>query len=232
MSFFWEVLLPRILEMAQTTVHSVSETSYFKNSDPVSFFVVLFQAVMYIASNGELRVNPDCKQSRNGGPDGMRRLCETMDDGKKLCLYAAASGKHFLAMDPKTGMLTASRITQDKPKTSPGQEDLCLWFEEQSVPNTPVFTKRIIGCPSSTRHELSFDGSIISVPSICSSTASRRPFSQRRSTQNKTTSSRLSQVQVGPARPRICTDTTIIKSTCPGALRESYPLNWMACSPS
>ena len=195
------------------------------------FYSVFLRAVIFIATNGELRVTTPCLSEHVTKDDvTMMKVCNRGAAGNRLCLYASKDGRHFLAASRDTGRLVTisdncARAMLNSSKTSP----YCLHFEE--VDSNATGRLNITACPSSSGHTISFDRLHIRRNADCE-LARQQVFTQ--SVRNSTTSTRRHKVASlleyyaksveCPRRSRS------VWMRCRNHMQDSYPLLWKNCA--
>ena len=187
------------------------------------FYPVFLRAVIYLASDGELRVTTPC-QSKVDSELSMLKVCKKTPDGGKHWLYASRDGRHFLAIIKDTGRLvslpnrTAHALLEPN-TTSP----YCLWFEEKE--------NQVIGCPTSKRYTLSFD----KLRKVPCETSRQQWFSQSASTEKTGDSRRRREVgfySESYIQVEVCPKlSSSVWNRCFRYMRDSYPLYFDTCAP-
>ena len=197
----------------------------------VLFYPIFLRAVLYIATNGELRVTtPFLSEEVVKNDVTMVKMCNRAAGGNKLCLFASKDGSHFLAASKETGRLLTIRDNSARQLlNSSTPSPYCLAFEE--VQAGGLGRSNIIACPSSKRYTLSFDR--LRLPKNASCEISRQQsFSQsvssgkssRRRNMIVTTSDYCAQDKICPASSKS------LWKRCHGQMLSSYHLNWKNCS--
>ena len=195
------------------------------------FYPIFLRAVMFIATNGELRVTTLCLSEHVTKDDvTMIKVCNRGAAGNRMCLYASKDGRHFLAASRDTGCLVtipdiSDRAMLNSSKTSP----YCLHFKEGD--RNATGRSNITACPSSSGHAISFDRLHIRRNADCE-LARQKVFTQ--SVINSTTSTRrhkvaslsesYAQVIECPRRSRS------VWMRCRNHMQDSYPLLWKNCA--
>ena len=141
-----------------TSAHSMFLSSVnIQEGTAVLFYPIFLRAVMYIATNGEVRVTTPCLSEevvKNNVT--MVKICNRAAGGNKLCLFASKDGSHFLAASKETGRLLTIRDNSARQLlNSSTPSPYCLVFEEVQAGGQGW--SKIIACPSSKRYTLSFD---------------------------------------------------------------------------
>ena len=215
-----------------TSVHSMFLSSAnIQGGTAVLFYPILLRAVLYIATNGELRVTTPCLSEEVAKNDvTMVKMCNRAAGGNKLCLYASKDGSHFLAASKETGRLLTIRDNSARQLlNSSTPSPYCLAFEE--VQAGDLGRSKIIACPSSKRYTLSFDRLQLPTNASCEisrqqsfSQAVSRGESSRQRNMVVTMSKAFAQENVCPARSKS------VWKRCHGQMLSSFHLNWRNCS--
>ena len=195
------------------------------------FYPILLHAVMYIATNGELRVTTPCLSGHVTKDDvTMIKICNRGTAGNRMCLYASKDGGHFLAASKDTGRLVtipdnSARAMLNSSKTSP----YCVHFEEgeKDTSGQSVITT----CPNSSRHVITFDRLLTRRNADCEF-ARQQTFTQFVSLSKISTrrhkvaslSESYAQVVECPRR------SNSVWMRCRNHMQDSYPLLWKNCA--
>ena len=127
---------------------SVTNAATFENATEVVFFSVFLHAILFISSEGELRVNPACSAIEEVKlHERMLRYCVEDDDSITLCTFASGDKKFMLSMDAASGMLRTIRTTDGLNARS---RTTCTVFEETTVSTWSGDVTTLTGCPGTT----------------------------------------------------------------------------------
>ena len=194
------------------------------------FYPILLRAVLYIATDGELRVTSPCLSEEMTKRDvTMIKICNRTAAGSRLCFYTSSNGRHFLATNRASGRLVSIRGSAAQYVLRSGNaSSFCLPFEEVSAAARGQST--IIGCPLSTKHRLSFNRQRFSRDSSCE-ISRHQGFSQSASGSTRTRPRNLvisppeAYVQAVFCRRR----SGEVWMKCRKQMQDSYPLHWKSC---
>ena len=195
------------------------------------FYPIFLRAVMYIATDGELRVTTPCPSEHVTKDDvTMIKICNRSTAGNRLCLYASKDGRHFLAASKDTGRLvTIPDNSARHMLNSSKPQSYCFHFEEGK--RDASGRSNMTACPNSSRHVISFDRLLTHHNADCEF-ARQQTFTQFVS--NSTTSTRrqkiaalsesYAQVIECPRR------SNSVWMRCRNHMQDSYPLLWKNCA--
>ena len=215
-----------------TSVHSMFLSSAnIQEGTAVLFYPILLRAVLYIATNGELRVTNPCLSEEVAKNDvTMVKMCTRAAGGNKLCLYASKDGSHFLAASKETGRLLTIRDNSARQLlNSSTPSPYCLAFEEVQAGGQG--RSKIIACPSSKRYTLSFDR--LRLPKNASCEISRQQSFSQSVSSGKNTRRRNMVVTMSKffAQDNVCrASSKSVWNRCHGQMLSSYHMNWKNCS--
>ena len=193
------------------------------------FYPILLRAVLYIATDGELRVaSPRISEEATKNDVTMIKICNNTTAGNQRCLYASQDGSHFLATNKASDRLETIRSSTVRDVLYSGNASpSCLTFEEVTSGNCGQVT--IIGCPTSAKHKLAF--SRLRFPRGAPCEISRHQvFSQSLSSGSR---SRPRNMVISPshAQTPICQRRhREVWTKCSDHVQDSYPLHWKNCS--
>ena len=214
-----------------TSAHSMFLTSAnIQEGTAVLFYPIFLRAVLYIATNGELRVTNPCPSEEVAKDDvTMVKMCNRAAGGNKLCLYASKDGSHFLAASKETGRLLTIRDNSARQLlNSSTPSPYCLAFEEVQADD---LGSMIIACPSSKRYTLSFDR--LRLPNNASCEISRQQSFSQSVSSGESSRQRNMVVRMSKAfaEAKVCTASSkSVWKRCHGQMLSSFHLNWRSCS--
>ena len=193
------------------------------------FYPLIMHAVMYIATNGELRVTSPCVSYNRTRVDiRMVKICNQTASGDRLCLYSSGDGSHFLATSQESGRLLTVRNASARALLNSTHTDDCLWFQEVESENR---TMRVIGCPATRRYTIVFGRLRFPRNSGCG-VSSQQLFSQSVSTNSgrKRRRSTVGSISEAFAHAKVCPQRAhSVWHRCHGQMQASYHLNWSNC---
>ena len=214
-------LLPSIENVFN--VSTIQATS-LEHGTEILFFSVFLRAILFISSEGELRVNPACGVSGEVKQhERMLRYC--LGDNHKMCFFASRDMKFMLSMDAESGML---RTVQTPAVLSARSQTTCTIFEETAVPNRFNSVTTLMGCPGSVdARKIVFSGRRVRKTSCAGNIG---PFSQ---TVSETVKHHQPYVQtrLNVYRTNALCGVNFVRG-CESKVRESYPLHFSPCSAS
>ena len=197
--------------------------SSLEGATEVVFLSIVLHSILFISSEGELRVNPGCGAAREvPKPERMLRHCLPYDSSEsRLCFFASWDRKFTIATDYRNGMLRTIRTPSILNAPS---NFTCTAFRETNVHNGIV---SLTSCPGTAKaRDVFFSGRRLRDRQACHGTIG--PFSQ---TLKKSKKTRHSYVMTGlsnvQATLRLCRNNPV--RTCPEKVQSSYPLNVSLC---
>ena len=194
------------------------------------FYPILLRAVLYIATDGELRVASPCLSEEGTNNDvTMIKICNKTTAGNRRCLYASKDGSHFLATNKASGRLETIRSSTVRDGLYSGNASpSCLTFEEVYSGNRGQAT--IIGCPTSAKHKLAFMRLRFMRGAPCE-ISRHQVFSQSVSSGSRSRPRNM-VISTSPYTQalRCQRRSREVWTKCSDHVQDSYPLHWKNCS--
>ena len=209
--------------LSDVNVSAAINTTAFESATEVVFFSVFLHAILFISSEGELRLSPACSATDEVKlHERMLRHCVEDDDNMTLCTFASRDKKFMLSMDAASGILRTIHTTGVLNSHS---RTTCTVFEETTVSTRPDDVTTLTGCPGTTnaRH-IVFSGRRLR-KNACADHIG--PFSQIVSRPSKHRQLYFNTNLNVYALQNHCRANPA--KGCPVMVRESYPLLFSPC---